>query len=125
MMSERASNSFSFTITRSKIMAKVKGPLMSLGASGTIGGAMTFSSWKGIPTARIKGEPTNPNTAGQQAQRTTFTNAVASWKAQDAALHTDWNNRATALGLKMSGFNLYTREYIKQGVVDPATPTLP
>jgi uncharacterized protein with NRDE domain len=106
-------------------MAKVKGPLMSLGASGTIAGAMTFSSWKGIPTARIKSTPTNPNTAGQQAQRTTFGLAVASWKAQDEADQLTWTNRAKALGLKMSGFNLYTREYIKQGVTDPAVPTLP
>ena len=106
-------------------MAKVKGPLMSLGASGTIGGAVTFASWKGVPTARIKSTPTNPNTAGQQAQRSTFSLAVASWKAQDAADQLTWNNRASALGLKMSGFNLYTREYIKQGVVDPAVPDLP
>jgi hypothetical protein len=106
-------------------MAKVKGPLMSLSATGTIAGSVTFSNWKGIPTARIKSAPTNPNTAGQQAQRTTFSNAVASWKAQDAGDQETWTNRAKALGLKMSGFNLYTREYIKQGVVDPAVPDLP
>ena len=106
-------------------MAKVKGPLMSLGASGTIAGAMTFASWKGIPTARIKSTPTNPNTTAQQDHRAAFANAVASWKAQDQTTQDTWNARASALGLKMSGFNLYTREYIKQGIVDPATPTLP
>ncbi|RQW06440.1 hypothetical protein EH223_02330 [candidate division KSB1 bacterium] len=106
-------------------MAKVKGPLLSLSASGTIGDAMTFGKWKGIPTCRIKSTPTNPNTANQQAQRTTFGNAVASWKAQDQTTQDSWNTRAREMGLSMSGFNLYVREYIDQGVVDPAVPDLP
>ena len=106
-------------------MAKVKGPLLSLQASGTIADAITFSKWKGVATARAKSTPTNPNTTAQQTQRTAFSNAVASWQAQDAATHTTWNQRATALGLAMSGFNLYVREYIAQGVVDPAVPDLP
>ena len=106
-------------------MAKVKGPLMSLSASGTIADSMTFGKWKGINTVRIKSTPTNPNTASQQAHRTTFSNAVASWKAQDQTTQTTWNDRAQEMGLVMSGFNLYTQQYIKQGVVDPATPTLP
>ena len=106
-------------------MASVKGPLMSLNAKGKFGGAMVFGSWKGIPTCRQKVDPTNPNTAAQQTQRTTFTNAVASWHAQDQTTQDSWTDRAKALGLKMSGYNLYVREYIKQGIVDPATPTLP
>ena len=106
-------------------MAKVKGPLLSLSASGSIADSMTFGKWKGVNTCRIKSVPTNPNTAGQQAQRTTFQNAVNSWKAQDQATQDSWTSRARAMGLNMSGFNLYVREYIKQGIVDPATPTLP
>ena len=106
-------------------MAKVKGPLLSLGASGSIADSMTFGKWKGINTCRIKSTPTNPNTSSQQTQRTTFSNAVASWKAQDQTTQDSWNTRASEMGLSMSGFNLYVREYIAQGVVDPATPTLP
>ena len=106
-------------------MAKVKGPLLSLGASGSVGKSMTFGKWKGINTVRIASTPANPNTAAQQAQRSTFQLAVASWKAQDAADQLTWTNRAKALGLSMSGFNLYVREYIAQGIVDPAVPTLP
>ena len=106
-------------------MAKVKGPLLSLSASGTIGDSMTFGKWKGVNTVRVKGTPTNPNTAAQLTQRTAFANAVASWKAQDQTTQTDWNNRVRAMGLNMSGFNLYTQQYIKQGVVDPAVPDLP
>ena len=106
-------------------MAKVKGPLLSLNASGSIADSMTFGKWKGINTCRIKSTPTNPNTANQQAQRTTFSNAVASWKAQEETTQGTWNTRASEMGVNMSGFNLYVREYISQGVVDPATPDLP
>ena len=106
-------------------MAKVKGPLLSLSASGTVGDSMTFGKWKGVNTVRIKGTPSNPNTSGQQTQRTAFSNAVASWKAQDETTQTSWNTRAREMGLTMSGFNLYVKEYIAQGVVDPATPDLP
>lgn len=106
-------------------MAKVTAPLLSFDAAGSIGDTITFGKWKGRNYARRKVAPTNPNTAGQQTQRTAFGNAVASWKAQDQATQDSWTDRAKALGLVMSGFNLYVREYISQGVVDPATPTLP
>lgn len=50
-------------------MAKVQGPFMSMQASGSIGGVLTASIWKG--TAYIRGlvTPANPKTAGQQATR--------------------------------------------------------
>lgn len=50
-------------------MSKVVGPLLSLGASGTIGGAITFSNWKGVNTARIKSNPSNPQTTDQMHAR--------------------------------------------------------
>lgn len=53
-------------------MSKVVGPLLSLGASGTIGGAITFSNWKGINTARIKSNPSNPQTTDQMHGRALF-----------------------------------------------------
>jgi hypothetical protein len=53
-------------------MSRVIGPLLSLGASGTIGGAITFSNWKGINTARIKSNPSNPQTNTQMNGRAKF-----------------------------------------------------
>lgn len=50
-------------------MAKVTGPLLSLSASGTVGKALTFGSWKGINTARIASTPSNPQTTSQMANR--------------------------------------------------------
>lgn len=50
-------------------MAKVKGPLFSMEATGTYGGAVTFGKWKGRPYARIRVDPANPNAAGQESAR--------------------------------------------------------
>lgn len=50
-------------------MAKVTSPLMSLDASGSIAGAITFSKWKGRNYVRQLVIPANPRTAGQQAAR--------------------------------------------------------
>lgn len=53
-------------------MAKVVGPFLSLGARGTLAGALTASNWKGINTMRIKGNPSNPKTVAQMAGRAFF-----------------------------------------------------
>lgn len=50
-------------------MAKVLGPLLSLSARQTFGGALTFSVWKGIPTVRLKSNPSNPKTQSQMTNR--------------------------------------------------------
>lgn len=50
-------------------MAKVAGPFLSLSASGTVGNALTASSWKGIPTMRLKSTPSNPKTTDQMKNR--------------------------------------------------------
>lgn len=50
-------------------MAKVTGPLLSLSASQTFGKTLTFSNWKGINTARLKSNPSNPKTVNQQTNR--------------------------------------------------------
>jgi len=50
-------------------MAKVKGPLMSLEASGSIANTITFSIWKGRPYVRQLVTPANPSSAGQIAVR--------------------------------------------------------
>lgn len=102
-------------------MARVDGPLLSLDASGSIAGAMTFSKWKGINYVRIKSKPSNPQTAGQTTQRTAFSAAVAGWHALLESVQTDWNNRAKALGLTMSGFNFYVQQHIAQA----GEPTMP
>lgn len=46
-------------------MAKVTGPLYSMGASGKIANAMVFFPWKGVNVVRQWLKPSNPMSAGQ------------------------------------------------------------
>lgn len=50
-------------------MAKVKSPLLSLSASGSIAKTITFANWKGNAYVRELVIPANPRTAGQLEQR--------------------------------------------------------
>jgi len=53
-------------------MAKVKGPLLSLSASGQIGKAIVFGDWRGVKYARQHVTPANPQTTAQTLTRNTF-----------------------------------------------------
>jgi|SRR5665811_613443 len=64
-------------------MARVTGPFLSLGARGTIAGALTASNWKGINTMRIKGNPSNPKTVNQMKARAYFALGGKVTKATD------------------------------------------
>lgn len=61
-------------------MARLNGPLFSLGASGQIGNALVYADWKGIPYARRYVIPENPNTADQQEVRGVFKTLTEMWK---------------------------------------------
>lgn len=91
-------------------MAKVTAPLLSLGASGTIGKTLTFGKWKGINTARQRITPANPRSTGQTAQRSIMSNVVAFWRGFMTGLlaKAAWNRDATASGKPQSGFNAFT-----------------
>lgn len=64
-------------------MARVTGPFLSLGARGTLAGALTASNWKGISTMRIKGNPSNPKTLNQMKVRAYFAAGGKITKASD------------------------------------------
>lgn len=53
-------------------MAVLTGPLMSLGASGTIANTLTYAAWKGIPYARTRVIPANPQSVSQSQTRDVF-----------------------------------------------------
>jgi hypothetical protein len=57
-------------------VAKLKAPLLSLGASGQIGKSVVFFPWKGLNAAREYVIPTNPKSEAQQTQRGYLTDAV-------------------------------------------------
>ncbi|MBA7534362.1 hypothetical protein ES705_26608 [subsurface metagenome] len=58
-------------------MAKLKAPLMSLGASGKLANTLVFFPWKGINAVREYVIPANPKTALQTTQRSYLSGAVA------------------------------------------------
>jgi len=92
-------------------MAKVKGPLFSLGASGQIAKTLVYMTWKGIDDVREYVIPANPKSAGQQTQRGYFAAAVEDWHtdgftAVDVAA---WNLYALAQKVAASGFNMLVK----------------
>lgn len=101
-------------------MAKAKAPLFGFGASGQLGKAIVFGSWKGIDVAREYVIPANPNSAGQSTQRGYLTDAAAEWHdATNALSATDkaaWNRLAGVQASPRSGFNEFTRRYINERV---------
>ena len=94
-------------------MTRVQGPLFSVTASGTIGDAITYSNWKGLPYVRSRVIPANPQTTSQVSIRTLLTSAVSIWQddAQvPATSRLSWDYYASGTG--MSGFNRYMKKLI-------------
>ncbi len=85
--------------------AKVVGPLMSMDASGTVAGTVTFAKWKGRNYVRQHVTPANPRSAAQTAVRATFAALVALWKADTAALTAAFEPLAKARNI--SAFNAF------------------
>lgn len=92
-------------------MAKVTGPLLSLGASGQIGGSQVYAKWKGIPYVRQKVIPANPRSAGQTQTRSVFSFLSGYWKLANAQIIAPWN--AFAKGQPKSGRNIFMGTNIK------------
>jgi hypothetical protein len=105
-------------------MARVTGPLFSMSASGTIGKAITFGSWKGRPWARKWFTPENPQTATQVNVRTALTIAVAVWQDSLSQAQKDALDGA-ASGLGMSGYNYFMRHAMDEYVDQLGTSTTP
>lgn len=65
-------------------MAKLKAPLLSLGASGAIGKSLVYFPWKGLDVVREYVIPANPKTAAQDTQRGYIIAVVAAIHAAQA-----------------------------------------
>lgn len=107
-------------------MAKTTAPLFGFGASGAIGQAIVFGTWKGINVARRYVVPANPQSSAQSVQRGYLTAAVTEWHTTGAtALDGDdksaWNRYAGVLG-RMSGFNAFVRAWVDELVAGGTVP---
>ena len=105
-------------------MAKLKAPLMSLGASGALGKAVVYFPWKGIDAVREYVIPANPKSPDQVTQRGYVTSAVTAIHAAmadatkpitptDKSAYSLW---AAALAIVMTWFNTAVRNYVDQKV---------
>ena len=90
-------------------MVKLTAPMMSLAASGTLGKAVVFSTWKGTPYARVRVIPSNPRSGLQVGMRAGIVAAPDIWNNHlSAAMRDAWN---AGVGTEaISGFNLFTRQ---------------
>jgi len=86
-------------------MATVKGPLFSIDASGTVGGAIVYSTWKGRSYVRSHAVPANPRTAGQLSVRAMMQFLTQFWASLSAVQQATWETRAAVTNI--SPFNAY------------------
>lgn len=95
-------------------MAKVRGALFSLNASGQLGDALVYGRWKGEAYAREYVIPTNPRTPAQEAQRAAVKQAVSFWQLPQLAeyVRAAFNRAASRVATAMSGSNLATRSWL-------------
>lgn len=79
--------------------------MFSLAASGTLGKAITFSSWKGRPYVRERVIPANPKSGDQVGRRAMFAFLTQEWGSQGAGTKATWKDLADQL--IVSNFNAF------------------
>jgi len=107
-------------------LAKLKGPLFSLGAAGQVGKTLVYFAWKGLDVVREWVKPSNPQTAAQTTQRGYMTAAVelvhdAQAHATHPLLEVDqiaYAALAAAKGKVMTWFNMAVKLCVDVLVAD-------
>lgn len=97
-------------------MAKLIGPLMSMDASGTVAGTLTFAKWKGRNYVRQRVIPSNPQTAAQTGVRATFGGTIALYKANKVALDSAFDTLAKQRNFSpINAFTGFTQKQFSKG----------
>jgi len=86
-------------------MAKVNGPILSIGASGSIGKTQVYGSWRGVPYARQYVVPSNPRSSAQTETRSVFAWTSQVWKIAQSLFQAPWD--AFAKGQPLTGRNAF------------------
>jgi hypothetical protein len=109
-------------------MVKVNAPMMSLDASGSLGGALVFSKWKGRNYIRTLVRPSNPRSVLQVAVRSMMRFLSQNWAGMTAPEKADWLLLAKATSI--SAFNACVaanmvrwRQYLAPAATTPALET--
>lgn len=104
-------------------MAKVRGPLFSVGASGTVGDLLTFNPGQNATVARSKPRHYPPATTPQETVRQQCRDAAAAWHALDLATRNEWSAVAKASG--RLPFAKYLIEWNAQNCTPQQPPFIP
>ena len=100
-------------------MAKLKGPLMSISATGTVGGIITYTAGKKSNTAKAKKKRKDRPTKAQIDTRRAWQYGWAFWNSMTPAERLDWTTYAALRGL--GGHAMFLRHWMLQN----STPTNP
>jgi hypothetical protein len=104
-------------------MAKIIAPLFSGAASGRFSNLAEFRMVNGQAIAAGIKERRKPIAPQTEAQASRFKTAANAWTALDEVSRDLWRDAAALQS--MSGYNLWIREYLQQGIVPPAQPVIP
>ena len=104
-------------------MAKVKGPLMSLAASGIFENLMEFRTGQNRTTVHGRRSKPDHRSPAQIAQMTRFQDAVGGWQGLGSEQKATWKTAAQGKG--MTGYQFYVSEYQTQNITPPGQPTPP
>lgn len=108
---EKAYDQLSYHSLEIAIMAKVKGPLLSLGATGQIGKSVVFAKWRGVDYARQHVTPANPRTTAQTLTRNTFQYADDQFKRMLTLAQSVWE--ASARGKPFTARNNFIKNFVR------------
>lgn len=104
-------------------MARTKGPLFSLDASGTIAETIVYSRWKGRSYVRRHQIPYNPQTTKQVNVRKAMALLVAYYQTLDGAVQALYETEGKKI--QLSGFNYFVRRGMNEYVSQLGTDTDP
>ncbi len=97
-------------------MAKVKNPLMSISASGSIANNLTFSIKKTGQQVRWQKKQKDVESVARNLQRSAYSKAVIGWRLLDQEEKDNWKMLAGCSSL--TGYNLFVREHIAGKISD-------
>jgi len=93
-------------------MVRVKAPLFSLDASGTVGKSIVFASWKGRNYVRRHAIPSNPNSGLQVGIRSVFKFITQNYDQLTAGERAEW--AALALADNITPLDAQVRDAIQR-----------
>jgi hypothetical protein len=98
-------------------MVKLKGPMMSMDASGSIGNVLVFSKWKGRNYARRHVIPANPQSGLQVGMRAMLSWMTKRYGSIAAATKLDWAAFYSAESISgINGYLKFNQPRVRRGL---------